>query len=101
MADLISRAAAIEICKSIVPNTNPDFYNLRSKAGYGSWMHSNGEVCATTNIEVEIEKLPAVDAVPVEWMRDKMRGYASSLKSTETAALVMVMQMWQKEQEGV
>jgi hypothetical protein len=33
-------------------------------------------------------------------MRDKMRGYASSLKSTETAALVMVMQMWQKEQEA-
>ena len=42
---------------------------------------------------------PAVDAIPVEWMREKMRGYASSLKSTETAALVMVMQMWQKEQE--
>ena len=99
MADLISREAAIEICKSVVPNTNPDFYNLRSKAGYGSWMHSNGEVCAITNIETKIEALPAVDAIPMEWLRDKMRGYASSLKSTETAALVMVMQMWQKEQE--
>ena len=43
----------------------------------------------------------SVDAIPVEWMREKMRGYASALKSTETAALVMVMQMWQKEQEGV
>ena len=43
---------------------------------------------------------PNVDAVPVEWMREKMRGYASSLKSTETAALVIVMQMWQKEQEA-
>jgi len=41
-----------------------------------------------------------VEAIPVEWMREKMRGYASSLKSTETAALVMVMQMWQKEQEA-
>ena len=40
------------------------------------------------------------DAIPVEWLREKMRGYASSLKSTETAALVMVMQMWQKEQEA-
>ena len=45
-------------------------------------------------------KYEPIDAIPVEWMRDKMRGYASSLKSTETAALVMVMQMWQKEQEA-
>ena len=43
---------------------------------------------------------PTIDAIPVEWLREKMRGYASSLKSTETAALVMVMQMWQKEQEA-
>ena len=42
----------------------------------------------------------AVDAIPVEWLRDKMRGYASSLKSTEMDAVVRVMQMWQKEQEG-
>ena len=41
-----------------------------------------------------------IPAIPVEWMRDKMRGYASSLKSTETAALVMVMQMWEEEQEA-
>ena len=41
-----------------------------------------------------------INAIPVEWLREKMRGYASSLKSTETAALVMVMQMWQKEQEA-
>ena len=47
-----------------------------------------------------VENAPTIDAIPVEWMRDKMRGYASSLKSTETAALVMVMQMWQKEQEA-
>ena len=43
---------------------------------------------------------PTIDAIPVEWMRDKMRGYASSLKSTETAALVMVMHMWEDEQEA-
>lgn len=47
-----------------------------------------------------MEEAPTIAAIPVEWMRDKMRGYASSLKSTETAALVMVMQMWQKEQEA-
>jgi hypothetical protein len=53
--ELIARAATIEICKSVVPNTNPDFYNLKSKAGYGSWMHSNGEVCAITKIEIGIK----------------------------------------------
>lgn len=49
----------------------------------------------------DIHNAPTIDAIPVEWLREKMRGYASTLKSTETAALVMVMQMWQKEQEGV
>ena len=48
----------------------------------------------------DIENAPDIDAIPVEWMRDKMRGYASALKSTETAALVTVLTMWQKEQEA-
>lgn len=48
----------------------------------------------------DVANAPTIPSIPVEWMRDKMRGYASSLKSTETAALVMVMQMWQKEQEA-
>ena len=47
-----------------------------------------------------IIEAPTIDAIPVEWLREKMRGYASALKSTETAALVRVMQMWQKEQEA-
>ena len=46
------------------------------------------------------KKQPTIDAIPVEWLRDKMRGYASALKSTELKALVTVMQMWQKEQEA-
>ena len=81
MTDLISRAEAIE---EIARRDT-----------------TNGTVKVYSGIEVNaiLSDLPAVDAVPVEWMREKMRGYASSLKSTETAALVMVMQMWQKEQE--
>jgi len=43
---------------------------------------------------------PAVDAVPVEWLDAQIRGYASALKSTELKALVLVKQMWQKEQEA-
>ena len=42
---------------------------------------------------------PTIDAIPVDWLREKMRGYASTLKSTELSAVVRVMQMWDKEQE--
>jgi hypothetical protein len=93
MADLISRAAAIEICKSIVPNTNPDFYNLRSKAGYGSWMHSNGEVCSITNIETKIEALPAVDAVPVVWIH---KFCEDDISEDQQMAIEWMLGVWQK-----
>lgn len=43
---------------------------------------------------------PTVPAIPLDWLREKMRGYASALKSTETAALVRVMQIWEDEQEA-
>lgn len=84
MADLISRAEMLEALGHFNDYVNGDPHFL------------NG---IETAKEIA-ENLPAVDAVPVEWLREKMRGYASSLKSTETAALVMVMQMWQKEQEA-
>ena len=41
-----------------------------------------------------------IDAIPVEWMRVKIDGYASRLKSRELDALVTVLTMWQKEQEA-
>lgn len=85
MADLISRAAAIARIDKCV-----------ALSGIGL-----EPVMAIRDIKSLISVMPAVDAIPVEWLREKMRGYASALKSTETAALVMVMQMWQKEQEGV
>ena len=101
MDDLISREAAIEICKSIVPNTNPDFYNLRSKAGYGSWMHSNGEVCAITNIETKIEALPAVDAAPVEWLNHiQTECVCDMVQVPMYVAIGWLVDMWQKEQEA-
>ena len=74
MDDLISRAAAIE-------------------AVYSKPSHKMA-------IEV-LKEVPAVDAVPVGWLDAQIRGYASALKSTELKALVLVKQMWQKEQEGV
>ena len=37
--------------------------------------------------------------IPMDWMDAQIRGYASALKSTELKALVLVKQMWEKEQE--
>ena len=80
MDDLISRAALLDEFHSLCgPQTGDGWDNM--------------------GVRNLIVRQKAVDAIPVDWLRDKMRGYASSLKSTETAALVMVMQMWQKEQE--
>ena len=42
----------------------------------------------------------SVDAIPLDWLREKMRGYASALKSTEMDAVVRVMHMWEEEQEA-
>ena len=48
----------------------------------------------------DIDNAPTIDAIPVEWMRVKIDGYASRLKSRELDALVTVLTMWQKEQEA-
>jgi hypothetical protein len=48
----------------------------------------------------DIDNAPTIDAIPIDWLREKMRGYASALKSTELSAMVTVMSMWEKEQEG-
>ena len=74
---------------------------VRNLSRIPGWADADGDtLVSVADIRSLIYQARTVDAVPVEWMRDKMRGYASSLKSTETAALVMVMQMWQKEREA-
>ena len=89
MDDLISREAAIEHMKSMAGCATCNNYNeVRCRA------------CTWNDAMNIVDELPAVDAIPLDWLREKMRGYASSLKSTETAALVMVMQMWGEEQEA-
>ena len=74
----------------------------KSEQNKGSEMYARAEQALVTFVEawLTLEKQPTIDAIPVEWLRDKMRGYASALKSTELKALVTVMQMWQKEQEA-
>ena len=43
---------------------------------------------------------PTIDAIPMDWMDAQIHGYASRLQSTELKALVLVKQMWEKEQEA-
>ena len=44
------------------------------------------------------ENAPTIPAITLDWMREKMDGYAAKLRSTELAALVTVMQMWEQEE---
>lgn len=87
-ADLISRAAATEYLMTNMGWHDEDGYEVDD---------ADEKRAIITDL---VNGIPAVDAIQVEWMRDKMRGYASALKSTETAALVTVLTMWQKEQEA-
>lgn len=57
-------------------------------------------VMAIRDIKALISVMPTIDAIPIDWLREKMRGYASALKSTEMDAVVRVMQMWEEEQEA-
>ena len=72
MADLISSVAALEA--------------ISTEGGCG--------MCASRVLDI-----PAVDAIPVAWLREKIDGYASRLKSRELDSLATVLAMWQKEQE--
>ena len=73
MTDLISRAAAIDAVK---------------RAAY--W----------NDAERKITELPAVDAVPVEWLRDKM-SWADDEGDLDSVDLFSwIIQTWQKEQEA-
>lgn len=72
--ELISKNAALQICRGYAVDTNPSHHDLNTRGGYGNWMHHNGEACASMSIQTKIEKLPVVDAEPVEhglWIRQK------------------------------
>ena len=45
-----------------------------------------------------IDEAPTVPAITIEWVDEQIHGYASALKSTELKALVLVKQMWEREQ---
>ena len=57
-------------------------------------------VVAVETVRDLIKGAPTIDAIPMDWLDAQIRGYASALKSTELKALVLVKQMWEREQEN-
>jgi hypothetical protein len=51
-------------------------------------------------IETKIEALPAVDAVPVEWLVNLKNEYAREGREQAEGDLMNLLLMWQKEQEA-
>lgn len=66
----------------------------------GDVAYDNGYLAAIDRFEEMIDDAPTIPAITIEWMDAKIRGYASALKSTELKALVLVKQMWEREQEA-
>ena len=115
MADLISRAAAIEAAIDGADDWDGGYSPERERyirehmanvpaVDAAPVVMAGAELTDAELIE-KIRKAPIVlkpnvDAIPVEWMREKMRGYASALKSTEMDAVVRVLKMWEEEQEA-
>lgn len=50
--------------------------------------------------ERNVDDAPTIESIPIDWLDAQIRGYASALKSTELKALMLVKQMWEREQEA-
>lgn len=85
MGDLISRAATLERMKSMAGCATCNNYNgVRCRA------------CIWDDALNIVDELPAVDAVPVEWLREKMR----EPQMTTGNPFGFVLAEWLDEQEA-
>lgn len=82
MDDLISRAAAIHIAEK---------YGCNNGSTIGR--HSGVADC----IASEIDGLPAVNAIPIEWLR-KLQSELDGPWDTTMNAIDNIIRWWQKEQ---
>lgn len=71
--------------------------DLISRAAVLRMLDENGVV-----FRVEIEKIPTIDAIPVEWLRGlKEKLYGNSNGLAYRMLLDVILNMWQKEQEAM
>lgn len=68
--ELIERQSILAALEKAIANTNPDYYKMDTREGYGDWMHSNGFNCAITHAIVTIEQSVKYDAVEVVRCKD-------------------------------
>lgn len=61
-----------------------------------SWTYGDG----IRYVMERIENAPTIPAISMDWLDEQIHGYASRLQSTELKALVLVKQMWEREQEA-
>ena len=92
MDDRISRAAAIEAAVRLTTFKSEDELDkfVEDKACGDYYL---GGIC---NVIDKIKELPAVDAIPIEWLRDK---YKTEPEMLMRDAVADVMWLWKKEQE--
>lgn len=82
--DMISRAAAIEALST----------PCDKRYRHGVW-----ETCLD-NIETAIRNIPAVDAIPVEWLEAHRTEYFEDW-GNEPVTIEQALIMWQKKQEAM
>lgn len=104
MADLISRVAAIAEISRVAAIAKIDEYieeysDLEPETGY-----HNLKWCAMEEAKDVLSMLPAVDAIPVEWLEAQIRSYTGDVsdigKSARNGTIKDLIRKWQKEQEG-
>ena len=88
MDDLISREAALKALGECPYNWN-------------DWPEEIQAVYDWESHKEAIENIPAVDAIPVEWLQRKRKeALQEGMRPDEVEAVEMVLWMWQKEQEA-
>lgn len=76
--DLIKRESILSVLNKEIANTNPDFYKMDTKDGYGDWMHANGFNCGIVHAILAVKEIVRTDAVEVVRCKDcKHRGTES------------------------
>ena len=87
MDDLISRAAAIAEIEEYIE----EYSELEPETGY-----HNLKWCAMEEAKDVLSTLPAVDAIPVEWIKARWRNKYSERAVCER----WLIEDWQEEQEA-
>ena len=107
MQDLISRQEAIDIERNATVDTNPSHFEANQKfiqfmddaeiSSFGRWQWSNGFNTALTAIGIDLRKLPAVDAIPIEWIKEWANNYCDRYQEKLIECLLRTWNKMDKE----